>query len=131
MINSEQDSYNFLNHNPHLHGIDYANKIATALGEHPVFEFIEREADELVDLLFMLAHMTVGVTARCTEISKWPYTNYNGKRSLKLLSDGEVLFLSQYHKAKYNEMSSIDKQIEKFPMFIPWITSELIVNFLH
>ena len=39
---------------------------------------------------------------------------YNGKQSLKILNGSEVLFLSQYHKTKYNDISSIDKQIEEF-----------------
>jgi hypothetical protein len=74
--------------------------------------------------------MTVGGTARCTGISKWSYSNYNGKRSLKVLSGSEVLFLSQYNKTKYNDRSSIDKQIEEFPRLVPWIAGELIVRFL-
>ena len=92
--------------------------------------FIEREANELVDLLFVLVYTTLGGTARCTEISRWSYTNYNGKRSLKILNGSELLFLSQYHTTKYNEMSSIGKRIEEFPRFVPWVTSELIIRFL-
>ena len=67
--------------------------------------FIEREANDLIDLLLVFVYMTVGGTGRCSEITKWSYSNYNGRRSLKILNGSEILFLSQYHKTKYNDMS--------------------------
>ena len=53
---------------------------------------------------------------------------YNDKHSLNILNGNEVLFLSQYHKTKYNDISSIDKQVKEFPRFVPRITSKLILH---